>query len=51
MPKPVKLEVSRRRLLAAGTATAMVGVVPGAQAQSQPSSQSPRSVRPAYRSR
>jgi xanthine dehydrogenase YagT iron-sulfur-binding subunit len=41
MPKPVKLEVSRRRLLAAGTATAMVGVVPGAQAQSQPSSQMP----------
>jgi xanthine dehydrogenase YagT iron-sulfur-binding subunit len=41
MPKPVKLEVSRRRLLAAGTATAMVGVVPGAQAQSQPSSQKP----------
>ncbi|MET3971467.1 MULTISPECIES: aldehyde dehydrogenase iron-sulfur subunit PaoA [Bradyrhizobium] len=41
MPKPVKLEVSRRRLLAAGTATAMVGVVPGAQAQSQPSSQRP----------
>jgi xanthine dehydrogenase YagT iron-sulfur-binding subunit len=46
MPKPVKLEVSRRRLLAAGTATAMVGVVPGAQAQSQPSSQKP-SQRPA----
>jgi len=41
MPKPVKLEVSRRRLLAAGTATAMVGVVPGAQAQLQPSSQRP----------
>ena len=41
MPKPVKLEVSRRRLLAAGTATAMVGVVPGAQAQAQPSSQKP----------
>jgi len=41
MPKPVKLEVSRRRLLAAGTATAMVGVVPGTQAQSQPSSQKP----------
>ena len=41
MPKPVKLEVSRRRLLAAGTATAMIGVVPGAQAQSQPSSQKP----------
>ncbi|MGK7062890.1 aldehyde dehydrogenase iron-sulfur subunit PaoA [Bradyrhizobium sp. 1050_B9_N1_2] len=41
MPKPVKLEVSRRRLLAAGTATAMVGVVPGAQAQPQPSSQRP----------
>ena len=41
MPKPVKLEVSRRRLLATGTATAMVGVVPGAQAQPQPSSQKP----------
>ncbi|WLB54706.1 aldehyde dehydrogenase iron-sulfur subunit PaoA [Bradyrhizobium japonicum] len=41
MPKPVKLEVSRRCLLAAGTATAMVGVVPGAQAQPQPSSQRP----------
>jgi xanthine dehydrogenase YagT iron-sulfur-binding subunit len=41
MPKPVKLEVSRRRLLAAGTATAMVGVVPGAQALPQPSSQMP----------
>jgi xanthine dehydrogenase YagT iron-sulfur-binding subunit len=39
MPKPVELEVSRRRLLAAGTATAMIGVVPGAQAQSQPSNQ------------
>ncbi|SED10525.1 aldehyde dehydrogenase iron-sulfur subunit PaoA [Bradyrhizobium erythrophlei] len=41
MPKPVKLEVSRRRLLAAGTASAMVGVVPGAQAQSQPARQKP----------
>ncbi|MGO4511101.1 aldehyde dehydrogenase iron-sulfur subunit PaoA [Bradyrhizobium sp. 2TAF36] len=41
MPKPVKLEVSRRRLLAAGTATAMVGVVPGSRAQSPPSSQMP----------
>lgn len=38
MPKPVNLELSRRRLLAAGTATAMVGVVPGTKAQSQPSS-------------
>ncbi|TYL96160.1 aldehyde dehydrogenase iron-sulfur subunit [Bradyrhizobium rifense] len=41
MPKPVKLEVSRRRLLAAGTATAMAGVVPGAQAQPHPSRQKP----------
>jgi xanthine dehydrogenase YagT iron-sulfur-binding subunit len=41
MPKPAKLEVSRRRLLAIGTATAMVGEVPGAQAQPQPSSQKP----------
>jgi xanthine dehydrogenase YagT iron-sulfur-binding subunit len=41
MPKPVKMEVSRRRLLAVGNATAMVGVVPGAQAQPQPSSQKP----------
>src|SRR3954466_2930736 len=41
MPKPAKLEVSRRRLLAIGTATAMVGEVPGAQAQPQPSSQMP----------
>jgi xanthine dehydrogenase YagT iron-sulfur-binding subunit len=41
MPKSVELEVSRRRLLAAGTATAMVGVVPGAQALPQPSSQMP----------
>jgi len=41
MPKPVKLEISRRRVLAAGTATAMVGVVPGAQAQPQPLSQKP----------
>jgi xanthine dehydrogenase YagT iron-sulfur-binding subunit len=40
MRKP-ELEVSRRRLLAAGTATAMVGVVPGAQAQPQPPSQRP----------
>ncbi|PDT88798.1 aldehyde dehydrogenase iron-sulfur subunit [Bradyrhizobium sp. Y36] len=39
MPKPVKLEVSRRHLLAAGTATAMVGVVPGTKAQPQSSSQ------------
>jgi xanthine dehydrogenase YagT iron-sulfur-binding subunit len=38
MPKS-DLEVSRRRLLAAGTATAMIGVVPGAQAQSQPENQ------------
>jgi xanthine dehydrogenase YagT iron-sulfur-binding subunit len=35
MPKS-DLQVSRRRLLAAGTATAMIGVVPHAQAQSQP---------------
>jgi xanthine dehydrogenase YagT iron-sulfur-binding subunit len=41
MPKPVKLKVSRRRLLAAGTATAMVGVVPDTKAQPQPSSQRP----------
>jgi xanthine dehydrogenase YagT iron-sulfur-binding subunit len=41
MPNPVKLEVSRRRLLAAGTATAMVGVAPSAQAQPQPPSQRP----------
>jgi xanthine dehydrogenase YagT iron-sulfur-binding subunit len=34
MPKS-ELEVSRRNLLAAGTATAMVGLVPRAQAQSQ----------------
>jgi xanthine dehydrogenase YagT iron-sulfur-binding subunit len=39
MPKPVEPGVSRRRLLAAGTATAMIGVVSGAQAQSQPSNQ------------
>jgi xanthine dehydrogenase YagT iron-sulfur-binding subunit len=38
MPKS-DLEVSRRRLLAAGTATAMIGVVPGAQAQSQSANQ------------
>jgi xanthine dehydrogenase YagT iron-sulfur-binding subunit len=34
MPKS-NLELSRRRLLAASTATAVLGVVPGAQAQSQ----------------
>src|SRR4051795_5407747 len=38
MPKS-DIEVSRRRLLAAGTATAMIGVVPGAQAQSQTATQ------------
>jgi xanthine dehydrogenase YagT iron-sulfur-binding subunit len=38
MPK-YDLKVSRRRLLSAGTATAMIGVVPGAQAQSQSSNQ------------
>src|SRR5438876_2572200 len=38
MPKS-DLEVSRRRLLAAGTATAMIGVAPHAQAQSQPANQ------------
>src|SRR3954452_10400304 len=38
MPKS-ELEVSRRRLLAAGTATAMIGVVPGAPAQSQAATQ------------
>lgn len=41
MPKS-DLEVSRRRLLAAGTATAMIGVVPGAQAQQQPANQKTR---------
>ena len=41
MSKPVKMEVSRRHLRAAGTVTAMGGVVPGARAQSQPSSQKP----------
>jgi xanthine dehydrogenase YagT iron-sulfur-binding subunit len=35
MPKS-DLEVSRRRLLAAGTAAAVIGVAPHAQAQSQP---------------
>ncbi|MFY9954372.1 aldehyde dehydrogenase iron-sulfur subunit PaoA [Bradyrhizobium sp.] len=38
MPKS-ELEVSRRRILAAGTATAMIGVFPRAQAQSQPANQ------------
>ena len=38
MPKS-DLEVSRRRLLAAGTATAMIGVATHAQAQSQPANQ------------
>src|SRR4051812_40150736 len=38
MPKS-DIEVSRRRLLTAGTATAMIGIVPGAQAQSQAANQ------------
>src|SRR5437868_4846053 len=38
MPKH-NLEVSRRRLLAGGTATAMIGAVPGAIAQSQSANQ------------
>jgi len=38
MPKS-ELEVSRRRLLAAGTAAAMIGAAPHAQAQSRPANQ------------
>jgi xanthine dehydrogenase YagT iron-sulfur-binding subunit len=38
MPKS-ELEVSRRRILAAGTATVMIGVVPRAHAQREPANQ------------
>jgi xanthine dehydrogenase YagT iron-sulfur-binding subunit len=39
MANPIDLEVSRRHLLAAGTATAVIGAVPRAQAQTQPANQ------------
>jgi xanthine dehydrogenase YagT iron-sulfur-binding subunit len=42
MPKSVELELSRRRVITAGTATAMLGLVPRAQAQSA----SPQTVQP-----
>jgi xanthine dehydrogenase YagT iron-sulfur-binding subunit len=35
MAKPVELEVSRRGVLVAGTATAMIEIVPGAKAQQE----------------
>ncbi|MCK1312419.1 MULTISPECIES: aldehyde dehydrogenase iron-sulfur subunit PaoA [unclassified Bradyrhizobium] len=41
MANPVESEVSRRGVLVGGTATAMIGIFPGGQAQAQPARSGP----------
>ena len=48
MANPVEPEVSRRGVLVGGTVTAMIGIVPGVQAQAQPQPASSDAVRQGF---